>query len=56
MIPPTPVVTGKVGIFFMEGDKWMCHPSDHKYMHVDTTWGILPPSGMHPSIFKSLIV
>ena len=23
--------------FFMEGDEWMCHPSDTDYMPVDTT-------------------
>ena len=22
---------------FMEGDEWMCHPSDHEYMLVDKT-------------------
>ena len=40
----------------MEGDEWMCHPGDHEYMPIDTTWGIIPSSGMHPSIFRSLIV
>ena len=24
----------------------MCHPSDQKYMLVDKTWGIMPPSSM----------
>ena len=38
--------------FFMEGDEWMCRPSDTDYMPVDKTWGILPPSGMNPSIFS----
>ena len=28
----------------------MCHPSDTDHMPVDTTWGILSPSGMNPSI------
>ena len=28
----------------------MCHPSDQKYMPVDKTWGIMPPSGMCPSV------
>ena len=28
----------------------MCHPSDQEYMHVDKTWGIMPPSGMCPSV------
>ena len=41
---------------FMEGDEWMCHLGDHEYVPIDTTWGIMPPYGMHPSIFKSLIV
>ena len=36
--------------FFMEGDGWMSHPGDNEFMLVDTTWGILPPSGMYPSI------
>ena len=35
--------------FFLEGDKWMCRPGDAEHMPVDTTWGILHPSGMHPS-------
>ena len=34
--------------FFIQGDDWMCHPSDQKYMPVDKTWGIMPPSGMYP--------
>ena len=37
--------------FFMEGDKWMCHPGDTDYMPVDATWGILHPFGMNLSIF-----
>ena len=35
--------------FFLEGDEWMCRPGDTEHMLVDTTWGILPPSNMHPS-------
>ena len=35
--------------FFLEGDGWMCRPRNTEHMPVDTTWGILPPSGMHPS-------
>ena len=35
--------------FFLEGDEWTCRLGDTKYMPVDTTWGILPPSSMHPS-------
>ena len=35
--------------FFLEGDGWMCHPRDTEHMPVDTTWGILHPSSMHPS-------
>ena len=35
--------------FFQEGDEWMCRPGDTEHMPVDTTWGILPPSSMHPS-------
>ena len=27
----------------------MCHPGDNKFMLVDKTWGIMPPSGMHQS-------
>ena len=34
---------------FMEGDEWMYHLGDNEYMPVDTTWGIMPPFGMHPS-------
>ena len=37
--------------FFMEGDEWMCHPSDTDYMPVDTTWGILSPFGLNLPIF-----
>ena len=36
--------------FFMEGDGWISHPSDNEFMPVDTTWDILPPSGMYLSI------
>ena len=35
--------------FFMEGDEWMCRPSDNEYMPIDTTWGIMPLFGMHLS-------
>ena len=35
--------------FFMEGDEWMCRPGDNDFMPIDTTWGILPPSGMYQS-------
>ena len=35
--------------FFLEGDEWMCRPGDTEHMPVDTTWGILHPSSMHPS-------
>ena len=35
--------------FFLEGDEWMYHPRDTEHMPIDITWGILPPSGMHPS-------
>ena len=35
--------------FFLEGDEWMCCPGDTEYIPVNTTWGILHPSGMHPS-------
>ena len=38
--------------FFMEGNEWMCHPSDQEFLPVDKTWGIMPPSGMHSSVFK----
>ena len=36
--------------FFMEGDGWISRPSDNEFMPVDTTWDILPLSGMYPSI------
>ena len=35
--------------FFLEGDEWMCHPSDNEFMPVDKAWGIMPPSRMYPS-------
>ena len=35
--------------FFLEGDSWMCRPGDTEHMPVDTTWGILHLSRMHPS-------
>ena len=35
--------------FFLEGNDWMWRPGDTKYMPVDTTWGILHPSNMHPT-------
>ena len=35
--------------FFLEGDNWMCCLGDTEHMPVDTTWGILHPSSMHPS-------
>ena len=34
----------------------MCHLGDREFMPVDKTWGIMPPSSMHPSIFRCLIV
>ena len=39
----------KSRFFFLEGDGWMCRPGDTKHMPIDTTWGILHPSSMHPS-------
>lgn len=36
--------------FFIQGDDWMCHPGDQEYMPVDKTWGLMPPSGMCPSV------
>ena len=35
--------------FFLKGDEWMCRLGDTEHMPVDMTWGILSPSGMHPS-------
>ena len=35
--------------FFLEGDRWMSHPGETEYMPVDTTWGVLHSSRMHPS-------
>ena len=32
------------------------HPSDQEFMPVDKTWGIMPPSGMHPFVFRFLIM
>ena len=40
--------------FFMEGDEWMCCLGDTEHMPVNTTWGIMPLSGMHPSIFNPI--
>ena len=40
--------------FFIQGDNWMCHPGDEEYILVDKTWGIMPPSGMCPSILGFL--
>ena len=37
--------------FFLKGDSWMCHLRDTEHMPVDTTWGILHTSRMHPSFF-----
>ena len=36
--------------FFIQRDDWKCHPGDQEYMRVDKTWGIMPPSGMYPSV------
>jgi len=36
--------------FFIQGDEWMCHPSDQEYMPVDKTLGIMPSSGLYPSV------
>ena len=33
--------------FFLEGDEWMSHPGETKYMPVDTVWGVLHSSRMH---------
>ena len=41
--------------FFMEGDEWMCHPDDNEFLPINKRWGIMPPSGMHPSTFSSLL-
>ena len=35
--------------FFLEENEWMGRPGDTGFMPVNTTWGILHPSGMHPS-------
>ena len=42
--------------FFMEGDEWMCCLGDTEHMPVNTTWGIMPLSGMHSSVFRFFIV
>ena len=36
--------------FFLEGDGWMCHPGETDFMPVDSTWGILDPSGIVQSV------
>ena len=38
--------------FFIEGNEWICRPGDTEHMPVDTTWGIMAPSSMHPFIFS----
>ena len=35
--------------FFLKGDGWMGRLREAEYMPVDTTWGVLNPSYMHPS-------
>ena len=40
--------------FFIQGDDWMCYPSDQEYMPVDKTWDIMPPSGKCPSTLGSI--
>ena len=35
--------------FLLEGDEWMGCSGDTEHMLVDTTWGVLNPSSMHPS-------
>ena len=35
--------------FFREGDEWMGHLGETEHMPIDTTWGVLNPSNMHPS-------
>ena len=35
--------------FFLKGDDWICRPGDIEHMPVETAWGILHPSSMHPS-------
>ena len=37
--------------FFMDGDKWMGSPGETEFMPVDTTWGVLSPSGMPSLMF-----
>ena len=37
--------------FFLKGDDWMCCPGDTEHMPVNTIWGILHLSCMHPSQF-----
>ena len=37
--------------FFLEGNTWMNRPGEMEYMPVDTTWGVIHPSRMHPSKF-----
>ena len=41
----------KSGYFFLEGDEWMCRLGDMEHMPIDTIWGILHLSHMHPSYF-----
>ena len=35
--------------FFLEGGEWMGRLGDTEHLPVDTTWGVLNPSSMHPS-------
>ena len=39
--------------FFLEGDKWMNRLGETEYMPVDTTWGVINQSCMHPSYFRN---
>ena len=37
--------------FFLDGDEWMGEAGETEFMPVDTTWGVLNPSGTNPFIF-----
>ena len=43
----------KSNYFFLEGNEWMGRPGDTEFIPVNTTWGILHLSGMHPSVCMS---
>ena len=41
--------------FFIQWDDWMCHPYNQEYMPMEKTWGIMPLSGMCPSVLGFIL-